>query len=122
MTNTIYSILFLLLGIFELVSNSIYLTKSNGVTLARKQHQEIPANVIDQQMKMKVVCMLIVGIVSLFFAIYSFFFNLPSLCYFVSLGILSLYALCEFWYYRYWKTFGFFVGTVVLILIYWLNV
>lgn len=58
----IVSIIFYIFGLFELITNTVYLLKKDGIKQAYGQHREIPAGVSYGRMKVKVVTMLVVGI------------------------------------------------------------
>ncbi|KOF56519.1 MULTISPECIES: hypothetical protein [Clostridium] len=96
-----------------------FLFNENGIKLARKWHQEIPHNLPDKNMKFKVICMLLSGIMFLTVSLISFimhkYFNWMI---FESLIIFSVYAIVETLYYRYLNTFGFASVTIAFIIIY----
>lgn len=102
-------------GITEIITNLTYLVKENGMTLAGKQHGELPENVSDKKIKVKVVCMLAFG---------TAFFVSSLLSYIqhrylhgviaVTAVMFLLYGIAEALYYRYWKTFGFAFVTLLL--------
>lgn len=58
----VVSIIFYIFGLFELITNTVYLLKENGIRQAYGQHREIPAWVSYDRMKVKVITMLVVGI------------------------------------------------------------
>lgn len=113
--NEIYRAFFVALGSMQILTNLIFLLKSNGVQLARKQHQEVPANISAKQMRIKILFMLSFGIVFITIGLYSYInrqFPLPM--YLLSLGLFSLYAILEAFYYKYWKTVGFALISILL--------
>ena len=115
----IFRALLLAFGAGQIITNVQYLIKKNGITLARKQHQELPHNATDKEMMIKVACMLFVGIMFFVVALISYvtrrYFDLVMLS---SLIIFSMYGIGEAVYYRYWKTVGFAAVTIVLLGIY----
>jgi len=115
----IFRALLLAFGAGQIITNVQYLIKKNGISLARKQHQELPHNVTDKEMRIKATCMLLVGIMFFVIALISYvtgsYFDLIMLS---SLIIFSMYGIGEAVYYRYWKTVGFAVTTIVLLCIY----
>lgn len=54
--------IFYIFGLFELITNIMYLAKDGGIRKAYGQHREIPSEVTEQRMKIKVITMLFVGI------------------------------------------------------------
>lgn len=58
----VVSIIFYIFGLFELITNTVYLLKKDGIRQAYGQHREIPAWVSCDRMKVKVITMLVVGI------------------------------------------------------------
>lgn len=58
-----YSVIILLFGVFETITNIVYLSKGLiGVKKAYSQHKEIPSSVSEKRMLIKVYTMLVVGI------------------------------------------------------------
>lgn len=113
----IYRSFFLAFGVFQVIANLNYLYLKNGIKLARKQHQEIPKAVTDKQMKTKVTLMFSFGIVFLFNGVFSFAtHNLNQTYYEITLILFAVYALVEALYYKYWKTFGFSIISILLLL------
>jgi hypothetical protein len=113
----IFRAFLLALGSLETITNLIYLTKKNGINLARKQHKEIPMNLSNKKMKIKVVCMLLTGII--FFGVslltylsHNYFKNIII----ITTIIFSVYGISEALYYRYRNTFGFAIVTILLVL------
>lgn len=47
----IYRAFFVAFGAMEVLTNFRYLIRKNGIELARKQHQELPKDISDRQMK-----------------------------------------------------------------------
>jgi len=111
----IFRALLLTFGVIEIITNLTYLTKENGLDLARKQHGELPGNISNKNIKVKVLCMLSFGIA---------FFVSSLLCYilhkylhniiFMTSVLFLLYGIIEALYYRYWKTFGFAFVTLLI--------
>lgn len=112
----IFRALLLAFGTGQIIANVTYLVKKNGIDLARKQHQELPEDVSDKKMKIKVICMLIAGVMFFIVASISYirhsYFNTII---FGSLIIFSIYAVVEALYYKYWKTFGFAIVSLILL-------
>ena len=110
--------LLLALGSFQIITNTMYLTRKNGLMHARKQHSELPPSVTDKQIKMKVVCMLAVGVVLFTVSLLSYilrtYLNIPIT---IALSLFVVYGITEALYYRYWKTFGFAAVTIVLLIV-----
>lgn len=109
--------LLLTLGATEIITNLLYLTKENGQELARKQHGELPGNTSDQKIKIKALCMLFSGIALfgsslLCYILHTYLHNLIM----ITLILFSLYGIIEAIYYRYWKTTGFAIVTIVLLI------
>lgn len=115
----IFRALLLAFGTMEIILNLKFLLKENGTNLARKWHQEIPHNLPDKNMKIKVICMLSAGIMFFCVSLISYvthkYFNWMI---FGSLIIFSAYAIVEALYYRYLNTLGFASVTIALIVIY----
>lgn len=115
MINEIYRAFFVALGVFEITSNLTYLTKADGIEKARNQHQEIPSDVSDQQMKQKVIDMFVSGILFLAVGLFSYItheFQACASC--IVLTLFSVYALSEALYYRYIRTFCMFAISAVV--------
>lgn len=112
----IYRALLLALGTAEIITNGTYLMKKNGMTNARKQHQELPADITDSQMRMKVTLMFIFGCAFFMVSLMSYFMHTflqtPVL---IILVLFFFYGVCEALYYRYWKTYGFAGVTAVIL-------
>lgn len=110
--------LLLSLGAFEVITNSIFLLKNEGLTLARKQHQELPKDISDNKIRLKVVLMLLFGMA---FFIVSFLSYI--LCKDMHLAttlivlLFSIYGLIEATFYKYWKTWGFAATTIILLVL-----
>lgn len=115
----IFRTLLLAFGTMEIILNLKFLLKENGISLARKWHQEIPHNLPDKNMRAKIICMLLVGIMFFFVSLISFimhkYFNWMI---FDSLIVFSVYAIVEALYYRYLNTFGFASVTIAFVIIY----
>ncbi len=109
--------LLLALGATEIITNLIYIIRENGIELARKQHGELPGNLSNKKIKIKVICMLLSGIALFSAALLSYILHsyLHDLI-MIALMLFALYAIVEALYYRYWKTIGFALVTIVLLL------
>lgn len=115
----IYRAFFVAFGAMQTISNLTYLLKKNGIDIAKKQHKELPDTASPKQLKTKVICMLLFGI--LFLAtglISSFTRSFNSLSFAVVLGMYALYALVEAVYYKFWRTVGAFVISSILFIIF----
>lgn len=58
----VVSIIFYIFGLFELITNTVYLLKKDGIRQAYGKYREILAWVSCDRMKVKVITMLVVGI------------------------------------------------------------
>lgn len=115
----IYRAFFVAFGAFESFTNFSYFTKKNGIRLARKQHKELPENVSDRQIKAKVTAMFLFGLAFLFNGLCSYYVHaVNSLSFTVNLSLFCIYAFSESLYYKYWKTFGFFLLSTVLLIVF----
>jgi hypothetical protein len=107
------------LGVSELLLNGSYLVKRNGLSLARKQHGELPPNLPDYKMRVKVIMMLFFGFLFTIASLSSYFLHAyvktPIV---ISMFLFMIYGVIEAFYYRYWKTTGFALVTVIAFLIY----
>lgn len=114
----IYRAFFVAFGAMEVLTNFRYLIRKNGIELARKQHQELPKDISDRQMKAKIILMFAFGLLFLVNGLIAYYMKKVNSTYFiVTLSLFCLYALVESLYYRYWRTFGFFfLSTMVLLL------
>jgi hypothetical protein len=85
--------------------------------LARKQHGELPANISNKKIKIKVICMLLSGIALFGSSLLSYMLHmyLHNIILMTSL-LFSLYGITEALYYRYWKTTGFALVTILLLI------
>lgn len=110
--------LLLTFGITEIITNITYLTKENGLDLARKQHGELPRNISYKKIKLKILCMLFFGIAFLGASLLTYIFHkyLYNIILITSI-LFSLYGIMEALYYRYWKTFGFAFVTILLVIV-----
>lgn len=114
-TQEIFRSLLVALGAFEIFSNLTYLISSDGIDKARHQHQEIPANVTDIQMKRKVIAMFIAGCLFLTAGLYSYITHgFQQYASYAVLILFSAYALAEALYYRYIRTFCMFSLSLVI--------
>lgn len=114
----ILNFIFFLIGVFEIVSNLNYLIKKNGISSARKQHKEIPPDVSDRQMRIKVICMLGTGVLAFIIALNKIVFTLPNFISIIILIVVAIYGWVEAFYYRYSQTYVFATFTTILFLIY----
>ncbi|MGM0168030.1 hypothetical protein IGI39_003042 [Enterococcus sp. AZ135] len=113
--NEIYRGLFVAFGAMQLLTNLGFLLKSNGDQLARKQHQEVPPTISAKQMRVKIWLMLSFGILFISVGLYSYINRLfPLQLSLLLLGLFALYALSEALYYKYWKTIGFALISIIL--------
>lgn len=113
----IYRALFVALGMFEVITNASFLCSKNGLKFASKQHSEIPKDATLKQLKMKVTIMLTFGLLFLIGGVSSYVLkSVNEVCYLLILSLFTLYALVETIYYRYWKTFGFFIISILFLI------
>ena len=113
----IFRALLLTFGMTEIITNISYLTRKNGLELARKQHGELPPNLPSGKIKLKVIFMLLFGIIFFVAALSSFILHkyiaavilVPSI-------IFCFYGIIEAFYYKYWKTVGFAFVTILLLI------
>lgn len=118
-TEEFYRAFFVAFGMFEIITNLSYLLLKNGLDRAIKQHGELPKFVSKKQVKVKVICMLIFG--SAFFIIGLLSYITRTVEYINYLSILivfSIYAIIEGCYYRYWKTIGFSIVSLIFLSIF----
>lgn len=109
---------FVAFGAMQTISNLVYLFKSNGYELAKKQYRELPANITRKQLKVKIICMFSFGILFLSMGLFSYInSSYYEFCFIIALGAYALYALVEAIYYRIWRTFGAFIISAILLLI-----
>lgn len=107
--------LFLVLGSFEVITSLTYLIRKGGLNHARKQHSELPQNLPDNKIKIKVICMLISGMALFIVALVSYLLHsYISEAFVCTAGLFAIYGAVEAFYYRYWKTFGFWFVTLIL--------
>lgn len=115
----IFRAFLLAFGTMEIILNLKFLIKENGMNFARKWHKEIPNNLPDKNMRVKVICMFLVGIMFFSVSLISFIMHKYfDWMIFGSLMIFSVYAIVEALYYRYLNTFGFASVTIAFIIIY----
>lgn len=115
----IYRAFFVTFGMFEILTNISYLLFKNGLDRAIRQHGELPKDVSKKQIRVKTICMLIFG--SIFFVIGLYSFINRSVDYMIYLSVLilfSIYAIIEGSYYRYWKTIGFSIVSLIVLFIF----
>lgn len=107
------------LGVSELLLNCSYLVKRNGLTLARKQHGELPPNLPHRNIKIKVIVMASFGLLFALVSLNSYFLHAyVKTLMVISLFLFMVYGISEALYYKYWKTTGFAIVTVIAFLIY----
>lgn len=115
----IFRALLLAFGSGEIIANITYIIKRDGISSARKQHQELPDNVSDNNMKIKVICMLLAGVIFFIVSLSSYIsHSYHNNIILGSLVLFSLYAACEALYYKYWKTSGFAIVSIILLVCY----
>ena len=113
----IYRAFFVAFGMFEIISNLTFLSKKDGMNLARKQHQEIPKEVTKKQLKTKVMFMFIFGLLFFLIGMSSYILrNVNQTYYLLALILFATYAVGEALYYKYWKTFGFLTVSILFLL------
>lgn len=118
----IYRAFFVAFGAMQTISNLIYLFKKNGIILAKNQHKELPDTTTPRQLKVKIICMLLFGVLFLTTGLISNFTrSFYSLSFVIVLGMYTVYALVEAIYYRFWRTIGAFVLSSVLfvVILFW---
>lgn len=109
---------FVAFGAMQTISNFTYLSKKSGLELAKKQHKELPDNTTNKQIKVKTICMFSFGILFLSTGLFSYFTrSYYELSFIVVLGAYTIYALIEAVYYRFWRTFGALIISVILLLV-----
>lgn len=112
----IYRAIFVAFGAFETIMNVSFLLKKDGLTFAAKQHGEIPKWANKNQLRIKVIFMLLFGVLFLGVGLYSYILHSIKQNSFITvLTIFSMYAVGEGIYYRYWKTFGFSIVSILLL-------
>lgn len=110
--------LLLSLGVFEVITNTTFLLRADGLILARRQHQEMPIGISDTKIKLKVILMLLYGIAFFIISLTSFIFHkYLHLAIILILSLFTIYAISEAIFYRYWRTWGFAVITLLLLLV-----
>lgn len=116
--NEIIRGMFVAFGAMQTIQNLTYLLKENGLESARKQHRELPDNITEKQIRAKVICMCLFGILFLATGLFSYFTrSYYELSFILVLVAYVLYALIEAVYYRFWKTFGALILSVILLLV-----
>lgn len=115
----IYRALFVAFGAFEIITNLKYLFTPTGIRDARKQHGELPDTSTEMNMRTKIICMLISGILFLVTGVLSYItHDSQHFLFEICLILFSGYAFVEALYYRYRNTFGFFFVSVLLVILY----
>lgn len=111
--------LFIVFGLFEMITNTVYSLKVDGLVLAVKQHREVPPSATQKQMKVKVKIMLLVGILFFVTGIMAFINPfLATMPMFIVLALFSAYTLMEALYYKYALAFALAGLAGVLLVIY----
>ena len=114
----IFRAFFVAFGAMQTISNFIYLLKSNGLESAKKQHKELPDHTTNKQIKAKTICMFLFGILFLSTGLFSYLsHSYYEFGFIFTLGAYTLYTLVEAIYYRFWRTFGAFILSAILLLI-----
>ncbi len=112
----IYRAFFIAFGAVQVITNSIYLIRKDGVNLAKKQHRELPDTATNKHYSAKIFYMLSFGILLFTTGLISSFHHFVyPISFTVVLGVYTLYALIEALYYRFWKTTGAFILPLVLL-------
>ena len=114
-----FIVLFIVFGLFESITNTVYGLKSDGLLLAVKQHREVPPRASQKQMSIKVKIMFLVGL--LFFGSGIMAVINPSsatIQMFIVLALFSAYTLLEALYYKYALSFVLAGLVAVLFVIY----
>lgn len=115
----IYRAFFVAFGAMELLSNLSYLLSVNGIQKSRKQHKELPQTVNDKNLKIKIVFMLLFGVAFLSAGLSSYILHQPMNVLNTSvLIIFAIYACMEALFYKYIRTTGFAVISIIFLLIY----
>ncbi len=115
----LYRTLLIAFGATQIITNSNYLIRKNGIEAAKKQHRELPATSTNRQFRVKIVCMLSFGILLFTTGIILTIIRSPyPISITIALSAYTLYALIEALYYRSWKTWGAFILPVVLLVIF----
>ena len=117
-TFEIIRVFFVTFGVLQTIANFIYLSRKNGLELAKNQHRELPDNTTKKQLRVKTICMFLFGII--FFATGLFSYVTHSdykLSFIIVMGAYTLYALIEAVYYRFWRTFGAVILSTILFLV-----
>lgn len=115
----IYRAFFVAFGAMEVFTNLCYLTKKDGLQLARKQHQELPKSITEHQIRLKVILMFLFGLTFLINGLFSYYTHtVNTISFKINLILFSLYAFTESMYYKYWKTIGFFIVSMILLILF----
>ncbi|MGG7176688.1 hypothetical protein ACQPU1_03770 [Clostridium paraputrificum] len=112
----IYRAFFVTFGMFEILTNISYLILKNGMSLAIRQHGELPRGVSKKQIRVKVISMLIFGSIFFVVGLYSFKNrSVDHIAYLCALIPFCIYAITEGCYYKYWKTIGFSIVSLIVL-------
>ena len=115
----IYRAFFVAFGMFQIIANTRYLSITDGINLAAKQHQEIPKAASRKQLRIKVIFMLTFGCIFFTLGFSSYIFrSVNEMYYSLVLILFALYAVGEGLYYRYWKTIGFSIVSILVLIIF----
>lgn len=96
-----YTCLIIGFGLFETISNLIYLKDGSGIVKAYQQHREIPSSVSLQRMNVKVKTMLLIGLSFLISGGLSFLYSeIAVLLIRFPLSLYALYTFIEALYYK----------------------
>jgi hypothetical protein len=115
----IYRAFFVTFGVFQIISNMSYLWIKDGIELSTRQHKEIPKGVTKKKLKIKVIFMLVFGLLFFTTGIYSFISHyVNEKCFLAVLIAFAIYALGEGVYYKYWKTIGFSIVSILVLLLF----
>ena len=107
----------LALGSFEIIANLTHLFRKDGLKTARKQHGELPRNVSEDKLKLKVICMLTAGIAFFAVSLSSYILHRYTATTILMAAVLfCAYGITEALYYRHWKTSGFAIVTLLILI------
>ncbi|WP_040948257.1 hypothetical protein [Gorillibacterium massiliense] len=108
---------FVAFGALQTITNFIYLSRKKGLDLARNQHRELPDHTTRKQVRVKTICMFSFGILFWATGLFSYFtHSYYELSFIIVMGAYTLYAMIEALFYRYWRTFGTVIISVLLFL------
>ncbi|MBG9979443.1 hypothetical protein [Facklamia lactis] len=117
MISTILTLFFLGIGLFSIITNGFYSISSEGIRYARIQHKELPQDVTDLNIKIKVICMFISGLFLTLCGVSRMIgYSSHASISLITMSLFSVYSVFEALYYMYWRTFGFMSISIVLFL------